>query len=204
MNQSQMASAGRPRSAAICSGTLCRCGLTSLTASGTAVLGVDAARTMFGPTPVSGCAAIIRSPSRSIATRSRLVGSFVSNIDTKRCVIWPGASAKKIAATIGSDREQPEVLQREQQRGRGAHADGRAAREGQRDRHGQRRHDERRPGAFAAPEQHARERDADHEHQQPRVGHVVAERALRPLAEVVVVQDAVLDDAEGGARPPRR
>ena len=37
---------------------------------------------------------------------------------------------------------------------------------------------------------------ADDEHQQPRVGHVVAERALRPLAEVVVVQDAVLHDAE--------
>ena len=42
---------------------------------------VAAAATMFGPTPVSGCAAIMRSPSRSIATRSRTVGSFMSNID---------------------------------------------------------------------------------------------------------------------------
>ena len=33
MNQSQMASAGRPRSAAICIGTLCRCGFTFSTAS---------------------------------------------------------------------------------------------------------------------------------------------------------------------------
>ena len=41
---------------------------------------------------------------------------------------------------------------------------------------------------------------ADDQHQQPGVGHVVAERALRPLTELVVVEDAVLNDAERRAR----
>ena len=39
MNPIQTASAGRPRSAAICIGTLCRCTFTVLTAHGSAVLG---------------------------------------------------------------------------------------------------------------------------------------------------------------------
>ena len=43
-NHSQTASAGSPRSAAICTGTLWRCGLTCSTASATAVLGVAAPR----------------------------------------------------------------------------------------------------------------------------------------------------------------
>ena len=37
-------------------------------------------------------------------------------------------------------------------------------------------------------EQQPRDGGADHEHQQTRVGHVVPERALRPLAEMVVVE----------------
>ena len=38
----------------------------------------------------------------------------------------------------------------------------------------------------------------------PGVRHVVRERALRTLAEVVVVQHAVLDDAEDARWPRRR
>ena len=44
-------------------------------------------------------------------------------------------------------------------------------------------------------EHEPRRRDADDQHQRARVGHVVTERAARPLAEAVVVQHAVLDDA---------
>ncbi len=51
--------------------------------------------------------------------------------------------------------------------------------------------------AFA--EQQTRKRGADNEHQQARIRHVVAERALRPPAEVVVVKDRVLKDPVRGA-----
>ncbi len=56
---------------------------------------------MFGPTPTIGCAWTMCQPSVSIATRSRLVGSFRSNVEMKRLATAAGASAKKIAATTG-------------------------------------------------------------------------------------------------------
>ena len=86
----------------------------------------------------------------------------------------------------------------------GADADRGAAREGQRrPRRPAPACTQRRPHPIAAAEQDPRERDADDEHQQARVRHLVAERALRPLAQVVVVQDAVLHDAERRADAPR-
>ena len=57
---------------------------------------------MFGPTPVSGCAAIMRSPMCSMAMRSMRFGSLLSNIETKRCWTLLGDSAKNIAAMTGS------------------------------------------------------------------------------------------------------
>ena len=63
----------------------------------------------------------------------------------------------------------------------------------------QRRQHQRRPRAVVFREHHPRHRRAPDEHQQPRVGHVVAERTRRPPPEVIEVQDQVLDDAPGGA-----
>ena len=57
-----------------------------------------------------------------------------------------------------------------------------------RDGHGERGHDDRGPGAMTRIEQQAADGGADDQHQQTRVGHVVAHRALRPLSEVVVVE----------------
>ena len=52
----------------------------------------------------------------------------------------------------------------------------------------ERRHHERRPHAVALLEEQARDGGRRHQHQQARVGHVVPQRPLRPLAEVVVVR----------------
>ena len=66
----------------------------------------------------------------------------------------------------------------------------------QRQRDQQRRHDQRRPDAIVRGEHDARGGGARDQHQQARVGHVVPEHALRPPAEVVELEDRVLDDAE--------
>ena len=65
----------------------------------------------------------------------------------------------------------------------------------QRERNEHRRHDQRRPEPVLRAEHDAGRRHARDEHEQPGVGHVVPERALDPLPEVVEVEDAVLDDA---------
>ncbi len=140
------------------------------------------------------------SPSCSIATRSRLVGSLRLNVETNRAVRVDGARPKKIAATIGSTASSRKSFS-EKSSAAAAQAPTAALRV------------KVSSTATASAgmtsaahirslpaEEHARQRGADDQHQQPRVGHVVAERALRTLAQVVVVQDAVLDDADGRAR----
>ena len=134
-----------------------------------------------------------------MATRSRFDGSCRSNIDIIRLVTVSGASAKSAATTSGRSAVRRKSLQAEQQRHRRAGADPGAAAERQRQRDDQRRHHQRRPRPLARAEHHARQRRAHHQHQHAGVGHVVGERALRPLAQVVVVQHRVLDDAVGGA-----
>ena len=113
-NHSQTASAGRPRSAAICSGTLCRCGLIVLDGVRPAILRVDAAAPCSGrrrrADAPGSCARL-----RAASPRGRgWSGPCRSNIDTNRCVIWPGASATKTRRDDREHGEQPEVLQREQ------------------------------------------------------------------------------------------
>ena len=49
--------------------------------------------------------------------------------------------------------------------------------------------------ATTSAEHESRCRDADHEHQRARVGHVVAKRSMWSLAQAVEVQHAVLHDA---------
>ena len=146
------------------------------------------------------------SPSRSIARRSRLVGFFRSNVDWKRALSFAGATAKKSGGDDRQHRQQPEILQSEEQQRRGrARADRGAAREGHDDRDRERRHDGGGPDAIVlAAEEDARQGHAEHEHQQPRVRHVVPERALRALAQVVVVQDRVLKNAERRAGRGKR
>ena len=117
-------------------------------------------------------------------------------IEMNRCRDPARRGRKEDRGDDRKHREQPEVFQRQQQRRCGARADRRIPGEGQRDGDGERRHDERGPRPIALAEQDARQGDADDQHQQSGVGHAVAERALRPLAELVVVQDAVLEDAE--------
>jgi len=97
------------------------------------------------------------------------------------------------------DREQPEILQDEEQRDGQHNAHPRAAGERERDGDGECRHDHGRPRAVPDVEEQPRHRRADHQHQQTRVGHVVPERALRPLAEMVVVEHPVLHDAQDRA-----
>ena len=119
---------------------------------------------------------------------------------SKRCVTAPGSAQEEDAATIGSSHDQPEVLQRQQHRGRGARTDRGAPPEAE---------ERRRPSSAGMTssahsrsrpaEEDARERGADDEHQQARVGHVVAERAARPVRQVVVAEERVLDDADRGA-----
>ena len=102
----------------------------------------------------------------------------------------------------GNDRqhgEQAEILQRQQNGGGGACADPRTAGEGEDDRDGEGRHHERRPRSLVAAEKHARQRGADDQHEQSGVGHVVSECPLRPLPEMIVVKDAVLEDTNRGA-----
>ena len=64
----------------------------------------------------------IASPASSIATRSRAVGSFMSNIDTMRSVTLSGATRERWRRRRVCSAEQAEVLQQEQQRRRPTHA----------------------------------------------------------------------------------
>ena len=159
---------------------------------------------MFGPMPTNGWSLIMCAPSRSMAMRSRLVG--ILQREDRRVAIGDRRRRQQ-EEERRDDRQQGEqaaVLEQQQQRGRGAGADPGVAREAERHGDGERRNDERRPQAIAFAEQHAGERRADDEHQQARVRHVVAERALRPPSEVVVVQDAELHDADDGAHGGER
>ena len=159
-NHSQAPSAGRPRSAAICIGTLCRCGLTRSTASGVAVTGCTRCSTMFGPMPVSGSAAIMRdalAQHRHAIAAGRVV-QVEHRVEALRDLRRRDAR-RTTATTTGSAPIEPEVLRAA---AAAAIADARAhpgaAREGQHERHEQRRHDERRPDAVARLEQQARHR----------------------------------------------
>ncbi len=96
------------------------------------------------------------------------------------------------------------ILQQEQGAHPRRHADPGAAGEGQAQSGDQRRHDQRRPHAVARVEEQPGHGGADDQHQGARVGHPVGQRALRPPAEVVVVEHAVLDDADQGAGRPDR
>ena len=107
---------------------------------------------------------------------------------------------KRNGADDRQDREQPEVLDHQQHRRRSARADPGHARRGQCDRQEQRRHHERRPRLLAGSKSSFASGDADDQHQQTRIGHVVTERALRTLIQLIVVEQAVLKDAEGGGR----
>ena len=154
---------------------------------------------MFGPTPTSGCARIMCSPSRIIATRSSTVGSFMSKIDASRRLISPGAAANTSAATIGRTARRRRSLN-DRSSAAAAQAPTDALRVNVRmTAHDERRHHEGGPEAIARAEQDARERGAHDEHQQPRERHVVAERSPRAVIDAVV-QDAVLKDPDRGAR----
>ena len=76
-----------------------------------------------------------------------------------------------------------------------------AAREREAENDEQSRHHQRRPDAIAR-EQNSRGGGARDEHQHARVGHVVAERALRPAAEIVELQHAELEDADSALIAP--
>ena len=52
---------------------------------------------------------------------------------------------------------------------------------------------------WAREEQQPRHGCREHEHDQPRIGHVVGQRSHRPTAEVVEPEHGVLDNAEQGA-----
>ena len=78
-------------------------------------------------------------------------------------------------------------------------ADPGAARERQSQRDDQRRQ-HRPPTAIAGVEEQPRQAGADDQHQRTGVRHPVRQRALQPPPEVVVVEDAVLDDADERAR----
>ena len=116
-----------------------------------------------------------------------------------RLVTLSGASAKTSAITTGSSA----VSRKSGARAAAppaTHAPTQALRVNVSDeRDDERRHDQRRPDPIARPEDQARRGGAEHQHQRARVGHVVRERALGPLPQAVVVQHAVLNDAEGGA-----
>jgi hypothetical protein len=91
------------------------------------------------------------------------------------------------------------VLQEEEHADAGKDADPGAAREGEAERHDNGRHHQRCPCPIALIEEQPCHAAADHQHQRARVGHPVRERALRPPAEVVVVEQAVLHHADEGA-----
>ena len=69
---------------------------------------------------------------------------------------------------------------------------------GERDREGDQHggHDQRRPEAIAVAEQQAGAARAGDEHQHARIGHVVRQRAVGAFAEIVVLKEAVLGDAD--------
>ena len=138
-------------------------------------------------------------PASSIATRSRFVGSFMSNMEYTREVMAAGASAMSTAAAIGSTPMSRRSFKQEEHADAGEDADPGAAREGEAERHDDGRHHQRRPDPIALIEEQPRHAAADDQHQRARVGHPVRERALRPAAEVVVVEQAVLHHADEGA-----
>ena len=76
-------SAGRPRSAAICSGTLCRWGWSGLRRIPAGIRSHHAG-TMLGPTPVSGWSLTMSAPISIIANRSWFAGSCASNVEVRR------------------------------------------------------------------------------------------------------------------------
>ena len=198
MNHSQTASAGRPRSAAIWMGTLCRWGFTGLTASGTAVLRVerlhhvrpDADQRMVldheHALPQHGDAVAIR---RILQREDGRVA-----VGDRR-----GREQDEHRRDNRQQGQQAAVLEKQQQRGRRARPDAGVAREAERHGNRERRDDERGPHPVAPAKQHAGQRGADDEHQQARVRHVVSERSLRPASQVVVVEHAELHDAHDGA-----
>ena len=98
------------------------------------------------------------------------------------------------------EREEPAVPQNQQQTGAGAGADPCTARQRDDECGGERRKCGDRPGAVACLEQEAGQAGADEQHQHARVGHVVPQRAARSPAEMVVVEEAVLDDADRRGR----
>ncbi len=95
--------------------------------------------------------------------------------------------------------DQAEVTQHEEQTDAGTGTDPRIAAERQCECDQDRRHDQRGPQPILRLEHDPRRRDAGDQHDQPRVGHVVAKRALDPLPEIVEIEDPVLDDAVDGA-----
>ena len=110
-----------------------------------------------------------------------------------------GQRIEQRGKTTGSSAEQPEVAHQEEHADAHARADPRVAAEGEAERDDERRHHERGPRPVVLGEHDARDRRARDEHQLPRVRHVQPERALRPPSEVVVLEDAELDDADDGA-----
>ena len=140
-------------------------------------------------------------PARAIANRSRVVGSCRSNIEYTRSVTPGGASTKTTAASTGAAANNRKSFSTRSRLTPTPRADPRAAGERQRQRDHQGGKDERCPHAVVGLEQQPGSGQADHQHQQPRVGHVVAHRSLRSLTEVVVLENAVLHDTEHrGAR----
>ncbi len=98
-----------------------------------------------------------------------------------------------------ADRHQPEqalVLQRQQHSDADSRTDPRVAGQRDRQRHEHRRHHQRRPQAIAVAEQQARAARARDEHQHARIGHVVRQRAVGAFAEIVVLEQAALGDAD--------
>ena len=113
-----------------------------------------------------------------------------------------GASTTNNAASTGTTASSRRSFNTNRTPSAVAHADpvGPSERQGQR--HEERGHDQGRPDAFAPVEQHSRASQGDHQHEQTRVGHVVAHGARWPLTEAVVPEDAVLHDPKyraGGA-----
>ena len=216
MNQSQIASAGSPRSAAICSGTLCRCGFSWLTASAVAVDGIHLdqhVRTDAGQRPVLDDPDPGADHGHPVPVRVHArLGRFGLPVRV------PGLEDRPEPVADLRRREREEQCRRRPARARtgGSRASETAARSRR----------TRPPTRFCSSvvasaassagstsigqtrscraEHDARRSHAGDQHQLSRIRHVEPERSARPLAEVVELEDAELDDADRRAERRRR
>ena len=173
MNQIQTASAGIPRSAAICSGTLCRCGVRRVHRVRIAILRVHPRDHVRPDTRERMVARSLPCPPASSPGDRGWTGSRRSKIESIRSVTVSGANAKTSAMTTGRSAVSRKSRSTNS-RPTATHAPTQALRVRVSDEcHDERRHHERRPRAFARAEDQSGGGGADDQHQRARVGHVV-------------------------------